>query len=138
MLFASLIQLTYNDMLQNEKTRLAATFPSLKPDCSFINVAEKSNQPEDWLLHPIGYVFQFKMSIDFFKTALNEKDAEILKLQKKIEKLEQERALWTFEVNFSDSDKKNRRKLIKKFIVLIRNLVTIMNKKRKISFDYMT
>ena len=46
-------------MLQNEKTRLAATFPSLKPDCSFINVAEKSNQPEDWLLHPIGYVFQF-------------------------------------------------------------------------------
>ena len=32
------------------------------------------------------------MSIDFFKTALNEKDAEILKLQKKIEKLEREKA----------------------------------------------
>ena len=46
-------------MLQNEKTRLTATFSSLKPDCSFINVAEKSNQPEDWLLHPTGYVFQF-------------------------------------------------------------------------------
>ena len=105
MLFASLSQLTYNDILQNEKTRLPATFSSLKPDCSSINVAEKSDQPEDWLLHPIGYVFQFeKHSIDFFKTALNEKDAKILKLQKKIEKLEQERALWTFEVNFSDSD----------------------------------
>ena len=38
------------------------------------------------------------------KTALNVKDAKILKLQKKIEKLEQEKALWTFEVNFSDSD----------------------------------
>ena len=46
-------------MLQNGKTRLTATFSSLKPDCSFINVAEESNQPEDWLLHPIGYVFQF-------------------------------------------------------------------------------
>ena len=31
----------------------------MKPDCSSINVAEKSNQPEDWLLHPTGYVFQF-------------------------------------------------------------------------------
>ena len=59
MLFASLSQLTYNDILQNEKTRLPATFSSLKPDCSSINVAEKSDQPEDWLLHPIGYVFQF-------------------------------------------------------------------------------
>ena len=59
MLFASLSQLTYNDMLQNEKTKLPATFSSLKPDCSNLNVAEKSNQPEDWLLHPIGYVFQF-------------------------------------------------------------------------------
>ena len=34
------------------------------------------------------------------KTALNEKDAKILKLQKKIEKLEREKALWTFEVDF--------------------------------------
>ena len=100
MLFASLSHLINNDILQNEKSRLPATFSSLKPDCSSINVAEKSNQPEDWLLHPIGYVFQFKMSIDFLKTALNEKDAKILKLQKKIEKLEREKALWTFEVDF--------------------------------------
>ena len=28
-------------------------------ECSSINVAEKSNQTEDWLLHPTGYVFQF-------------------------------------------------------------------------------
>ena len=32
---------------------------SLQPDYKFINVAEKSNQPKDWLLHPTGYVFQF-------------------------------------------------------------------------------
>ena len=59
LLFASLSQLTYNDILQNEKTRLPATFSSLKPDYSHISVAENSDKPEDWLLHPIGYVFQF-------------------------------------------------------------------------------
>ena len=59
MLFASFSQLTDNDILQNEETRLPATFSSLKPDCSSINVAEKSDQPKDWLLHPTGYVFQF-------------------------------------------------------------------------------
>ena len=59
MLFASLSQFTYNDILQTEKTRLPATFSSLTPDCSSIDVAEKSNQPQDWLLHPTGYVFQF-------------------------------------------------------------------------------
>ena len=32
---------------------------SLQPDYKFIDVAEKSNQPKDWLLHPTGYVFQF-------------------------------------------------------------------------------
>ena len=31
----------------------------LQPDYKFIDVAEKSNQPKDWLLHPTGYVFQF-------------------------------------------------------------------------------
>ena len=31
----------------------------LQPDYKFVDVAEKSNQPEDWLLHPTGYVFQF-------------------------------------------------------------------------------
>ena len=59
MLFASLSQLTQNAILQNEKTRLPGTFSSLKPDCSSINVAEKLVQPEDWLLHPTGFVFQF-------------------------------------------------------------------------------
>ena len=39
--------------------RLPANITSLKPDYSHINVAEKSDQPEDWLLHPTGYVFQF-------------------------------------------------------------------------------
>ena len=94
-------------MLQNEKTRLPATISSLKPDYSHISVAENSDKPEDWLLHPIGYVFQFKMSIDFLKTAWKEKDAKILKLQKKIGKLEREKAeieAQIAEVDFSDSD----------------------------------
>ena len=37
---------------------------SLQPDYKFINVAEKSNQPKDWLLHPTGYVFQFDAQKD--------------------------------------------------------------------------
>ena len=39
--------------------RLPANITSLEPDYKFINFAENSNQPEDWLLHPTGYVFQF-------------------------------------------------------------------------------
>ena len=43
------------------------------------------------------------------KTALKEKDAKILKLQKKVEKLEQKQTsfrqhLWNFEIDISDSD----------------------------------
>ena len=39
------------------------------------------------------------------KTALNEKDAQILKLQKKVEKLERRLAAnWNFGIDFSDSD----------------------------------
>ena len=51
-------------MFQNENNRpgignrLPANMIPLKPDCSSIDVAEKSNQPEDWLLNPTGYVFQ--------------------------------------------------------------------------------
>ena len=59
MSFASLSHFTYNHILQNKKTRLPATFSSLTPDCSSIDVAEKSNQPQDWLFHPTGFVFQF-------------------------------------------------------------------------------
>ena len=32
---------------------------AILPDCSSINLAEKSDQPEDWLLHPTGFVFKF-------------------------------------------------------------------------------
>ena len=52
-------------IFQNENNRpgtgnrLPATMSSLQPDYKFINVAEKSNQPEDWRLHHTGYVFQF-------------------------------------------------------------------------------
>ena len=43
------------------------------------------------------------------KTALKEKDAKILKLQKKVEKLKQKQAsfrqqFWNFEIDISDSD----------------------------------
>ena len=50
---------TFNNISQNENKRLSAINSSLKPDCRSIKVAEKSNQPEDLLLHPVGYVFQF-------------------------------------------------------------------------------
>ena len=46
-------------MFQNENIRLPATISSLEPDCSSINVAETSDKPKDWLLHPTGFVFQF-------------------------------------------------------------------------------
>ena len=40
--------------------RLPASITPLEPDYKFINVSEKSDEPEDWLLHPTGYVFQFE------------------------------------------------------------------------------
>ena len=33
---------------------------TLKSDCSSIVTAEKSDQPEDWLLHPTGHVFNWE------------------------------------------------------------------------------
>ena len=49
--------------------------------------------------------FTRKCYIIDLKTALKEKDAQILKLQKKVEELEQKQAAnWNFGVNFSDSD----------------------------------
>ena len=42
-----------------ESIKPPANITLLKPDYSHSNLAEKSNQPEDWLLHPTGYVFQF-------------------------------------------------------------------------------
>ena len=55
----------FDGIFQNENNRpgigkrLPANITSLKPDYKFINVAENSNQPKDWLLHPTGYVFEF-------------------------------------------------------------------------------
>ena len=57
--------INFDDIFQNENNRpgIGNRFPvnmsSLQPDYKFINVAEKSNQPKDWLLHPTGYVFRF-------------------------------------------------------------------------------
>ena len=56
----------FDDIFQNENnrpgigSRLPANISSLRPDYKFINVAEKSTQPKNWLLHPTGYVFQFE------------------------------------------------------------------------------
>ena len=45
------------------------------------------------------------------KTELKEKDAQILKLKKKVDKLERRQASsWNFNVNFSDSDQNIRKK----------------------------
>ena len=49
--------------------------------------------------------FSTKRYINDLKTALKEKDAKILKLQKKVEKLKQRQAaIWNFESDSSDSD----------------------------------
>ena len=32
---------------------------AILPDCSSINLAEKSDKPENWILHPSGFVFKF-------------------------------------------------------------------------------
>ena len=43
----------------SESIKPHANITLLKPDYSHSNVAEKSDRPQDWLLHPTGYVFQF-------------------------------------------------------------------------------
>ena len=49
--------------------------------------------------------FSTQRYINDLKTALKEKDAKILKLQKKVEKLKQRQAaIWNFEDDSSDSD----------------------------------
>ena len=49
--------------------------------------------------------FSTQRYINDLKTALKEKDAKILKLQKKVEKLKQRQAaIWNFESDSSDSD----------------------------------
>ena len=40
-------------------TRLPASTFALKPDCSSIDKAENSNEPKNWLFHPVGHVFKF-------------------------------------------------------------------------------
>ena len=44
---------------QEGGNRLPASISSLKPDCSSIDKAENSNEPKNWLFHPVGYVFNF-------------------------------------------------------------------------------
>ena len=46
-------------IFKNEANRLPSSARSLRPDCSTINLAETSDQPADWLLHPTGITFKF-------------------------------------------------------------------------------
>ena len=55
----SLIYKTFIMIIQNEKHRLPSSIHSLRPDCSTINLAKTSEQPEDWLFHPIGITYKF-------------------------------------------------------------------------------
>ena len=55
-----IVQFLFNfDNLKNEETRLPSSAHFLRPDCSAIHLAETSDQPEDWLLHPTGITFNF-------------------------------------------------------------------------------
>ena len=46
-------------IIQNEGHRLPSNAHSLRPDCSTVYLAETSDQPEDWLFHPIGITYKF-------------------------------------------------------------------------------
>ena len=46
-------------IFQNEEIRLPSSAHNLRPDCSAIHSAEKSDDPEAWLLHPTGITFKF-------------------------------------------------------------------------------
>ena len=48
-----------NQIFQNDESRLPSNARSLRPDCSTIHLAETSDQPKDWLLHPTGITFKF-------------------------------------------------------------------------------
>jgi len=47
------------EQIKNEKNSQIAKLGYLRPDCSTINLAETSDQPEAWLFHPTGITFKF-------------------------------------------------------------------------------
>ena len=55
--------LTFNNFQTAKRrrggNRLLASTSALKPDCSSIDKAENSNEPKNWLFHPVGHVFKF-------------------------------------------------------------------------------
>ena len=62
-----LLSLLYFKTFQNEKNSLVTSLGSLRPDCSTINLAETSDKPEQWLLHPTGITFKFDAKLTTFK-----------------------------------------------------------------------
>ena len=62
--------------------RLPAGITSLRPDCSTINLAETSDQPENWLLHPTGITFKFEAELMTFKRNNPVTDANSTELKK--------------------------------------------------------
>ena len=61
------ILLNKNQIFQNNEKRLPSNARSLRPDCSTINLAETSDQPKDWLLHPTGITFNFDARLKTLK-----------------------------------------------------------------------
>ena len=55
--------LKIRQIFKNEANRLPSSARSLRPDCSTINLAETSDQPADWLLHPTGITFKFDVKL---------------------------------------------------------------------------
>ena len=66
--FAVNLKLSWNcKIFQSVNNRLPAGITRLRPDCSTINLAETSDQPENWLLHPTGITFKFDAKLKTLK-----------------------------------------------------------------------
>ena len=46
-------------IFQNKKNRRVNSLGILRPDCSALDAAEFSDDPQDWLFHPTGITFHF-------------------------------------------------------------------------------
>ena len=71
-------------MFQNDESRLPVAARSLRPDCSTINLAETSDQPKDWLLHPTGITFKFDAKLKTLKRNNPIADANPAELKKSL------------------------------------------------------
>ena len=56
----------------------------LRPDCSTINLAETSNEPKKWLLHPTGITYKFDAKLKTLKRKISIAVAYPTKLKKSL------------------------------------------------------